>query len=112
MKNKKLDFNKTNGLIPAIIQDFVSQKILMLGYINEEALEKTKTTGVVYFWSRKRKRLWLKGEKSGNKLLVKRFFLDCDRDALLIQVELLGQFACHLNRKSCFSLITPIQAIA
>lgn len=108
----KLNFKDKNSLIPVIIQEFKTGDILMLGFMNKNAWQKTLKTGFIYFWSRKKKRLWLKGEKSGNKLLVKRFFLDCDCDALLIQVELLGQFACHLNRKSCFSLITPIQAIA
>ncbi len=89
-------------LIPAIIQENSTGEILMLGYMNKEALEMTKKEGVVYFWSRKRKRLWLKGETSENKLKVIRIFTDCDNDTLLLQVELIGTSVCHLGEKSCF----------
>lgn len=92
----------TEELIPVIIQEDKTGEVLMLGYMNQEALEKTRQEGYVYFWSRKRKRLWMKGEESGNKLKVKKIFRDCDRDALLIQIELIGKYACHENKKSCF----------
>ena len=98
----KIDFTKNNGLVPAIIQQEKTGDILMLGYMNEEALEKTKQTGFVYFWSRSKKRLWMKGEKSGNKLKVKNIFVDCDQDSLLIKVELIGKCACHTGNKTCF----------
>ncbi|MBI2036641.1 phosphoribosyl-AMP cyclohydrolase [Candidatus Microgenomates bacterium] len=98
----KLDFNKGNGLIPAIIQDDKSGEILMLGYMNEEALQKTKEEGWVYFWSRSRNKLWQKGEESGNKFKVKKIFQDCDNDTLLIRVALIGQNACHTGNKTCF----------
>lgn len=91
-----------NKLIPAIIQNAITKDVLMLGYMNRKALTKTMKTGFVYFWSRKRKKLWMKGEESGNKLKVKQIFIDCDADALLIKVELIGKAACHTGSKSCF----------
>ncbi len=97
-----IDFTKSNGLVPAIIQDYKSGEIYMLGYMNEESLQKALTTGWVYFWSRSRQKLWMKGEESGNKLRVKEIFSDCDKDSLLIQVELLGKNVCHTGNKSCF----------
>ncbi len=102
MKNVDTDFGKGNGLVPAIIQDYKSGGVLMLGYINQEALQKTSESGWVYFWSRSKNRLWMKGEESGNKLKVKKIFIDCDRDAILIKVELIGKVACHTGNKSCF----------
>lgn len=99
---KKINLFSENNLLPAIIQEDKTGEVLMLGYINKEAFEKTKQTGLVYFWSRSRNKLWLKGEQSGNKLKVKKILTDCDKDALLIQVELIGKYACHKNRKSCF----------
>ncbi len=89
-------------LIPAIIQENSTGEILMLGYMNKEALEKTKKESFVYFWSRKRNRLWMKGETSGNKLRVKRILTDCDNDTLMLQVELIGTSVCHMGTKSCF----------
>lgn len=89
-------------LIPAIIQEEKTGDVLMLGYMNQEALEKTRQEGYVYFWSRKRERLWVKGEESGNKLKIKQIFKDCDGDTLLIQVTLVGNAACHTGVKSCF----------
>lgn len=96
----KLDFKK--GLIPAIIQDYKSGEVLMLGFMNQEALQKTKDTGWVYFWSRSKNRLWMKGEQSGNKLKIKKILQDCDRDTLLIKVELIGTNVCHTGNKTCF----------
>lgn len=97
-----IDFTKSNGLAPAIIQDYKSGNIYMLGYMNEEALQKTLETGWVYFYSRSRQTLWMKGEKSGNKLKVKDIFSDCDNDSILIKVKLNGNNVCHTGNKSCF----------
>lgn len=98
----KIDFKKANGLVPAVIQDFETAKVLMLGYMNVEAFEKTKTTNDVYFWSRSRKKLWLKGEVSGNLLKVIEIFADCDGDAILIKVKLIGNAVCHTGKRTCF----------
>ncbi len=99
---KKLDFKKGNGLIPAIIQDEKSGDVYMLGYMNEQALEETKKTGKVHFWSRSRKKLWMKGEESGNILVVKEILIDCDNDTILIKVKLQGAVVCHTGNKTCF----------
>lgn len=90
------------NLFPVIIQEYESKEILMLGYVNRLALQKTRQTGYVYFWSRSRNMLWLKGETSGNKLKIKNIFIDCDKDTYLFQVKLIGQNICHTNKKSCF----------
>lgn len=89
-------------LLPTIIQDYKTLEVYMLGYTNKESLKKTKQSGYVCFWSRSRKKLWMKGEESGNKLKVKKIFLDCDKDALLIKVKLIGKNVCHTGNKSCF----------
>jgi len=91
-----------DGLIPAIIQDKRSGKVLMLGYMNEEAFEQTLTSGFVTFFSRSRQKLWTKGETSGHRLRVREVRVDCDADALLIQADLTGLGCCHLGYKSCF----------
>lgn len=101
MKNV-IDFKKLNGLVPAIIQDYESGEVLMLGFMNQQAFEKTFQTKLVYFWSRKRNKLWLKGEESGNKLKVKEIFIDCDKDTLLLKVKLIGKNVCHTRSKTCF----------
>lgn len=101
MKNI-IDFKKENGLIPAIIQDYKSGEVLMLGFMNQEALQKTLESGWVYFWSRSENKLWMKGEESGNKLKVREMFKDCDKDALLIKVELIGKSVCHTGNRTCF----------
>lgn len=90
-------------LLPAIIQDQSSGQVLMLGYMNTEALQKTQDTGYVHFFSRKRRQLWLKGATSGNKLKVKQVYLDCDQDTYLIIVDLVGTHVCHLGTVSCFT---------
>ncbi len=95
------DFNKMNGLVPAIIQHYQSNQVLMLGFMNAEALEKTKKTGRVTFFSRTKNRLWTKGEESGNFLEVKEFQEDCDQDTLLIKVDPVGP-VCHTGDASCF----------
>ena len=91
-----------NMLIPTIIQDNESKAVYMLGYSSAKSLEKTKQTGYVWFWSRSRKKLWMKGEKYGNKLKIKNIFFDCDQDALLIEVSLEGKNVCHTGNLSCF----------
>lgn len=100
---KNIDFKKGKGLIPAVIQEEKTSEVLMLGYINKESLTQTIKTGYVTFWSRSRKELWMKGETSGNKLKVKKIMVDCDKDTLLIKVEMEGnKVACHTGNKSCF----------
>src|SRR5580700_6711488 len=98
----ELDFQKENGLIPAIVQDHVSGEVLMLGFMSQEALALTKQTGIVTFYSRSRKKLWTKGESSGQKLLLRELRVDCDLDALLVRVELAGRAVCHEGYRSCF----------
>jgi phosphoribosyl-ATP pyrophosphohydrolase/phosphoribosyl-AMP cyclohydrolase len=97
----KLDFTKAGGLIPAIIQDEYTNKVLMLGFMNEEALEKTQITGKVTFFSRTKNRLWTKGEESGNFLNVVSITADCDCDSLLIKVHPVGS-VCHTGNDTCF----------
>jgi phosphoribosyl-AMP cyclohydrolase len=97
-----LDFEKENGLIPAIVQDHLNGEVLMLGFMNPEALALTQKTGFVTFYSRSRKKLWTKGETSGQKLILRELRLDCDRDALLVRVELAGGAVCHEGYRSCF----------
>jgi len=96
-----IDFRKGNGLVPAVIQDYTTLQVLMIGYMNEEALKKTEEEGKVTFFSRSRNRLWTKGDTSGNYLFVKNITPDCDNDALLIKVDPAGP-VCHTGRKSCF----------
>ena len=98
----ELDFEKENGLIPAIVQDAGSGEILMLGFMNREALAKTQQTGFVTFFSRSRQKLWTKGETSGQKLLLRELRVDCDLDALLVRAELEGGAVCHEGYRSCF----------
>jgi len=98
----ELDFEKTNGLIPVIAQDYKTNEVLMLAYMNKEAWEKTLETGKATYWSRSRNKLWLKGETSGNFQIVKEIFVDCDLDTVLLKVEQIGEAACHEGYKSCF----------
>ena len=97
----KLDWEKVNGLIPAIIQDNQTLQVLMLGYMNKEALEISQSTGLATFFSRTRQKLWTKGETSGNNLKIKKITHDCDNDTLLVLAENNGP-TCHLGRNSCF----------
>jgi phosphoribosyl-ATP pyrophosphohydrolase/phosphoribosyl-AMP cyclohydrolase len=97
----ELDFNKMNGLVPAIIQDDYTQKVLMLGFMNKEAYEKTVETGKVTFFSRTKNRLWMKGEESGNVLNVVSIAADCDQDTLLIKVHPAGP-VCHTGADTCW----------
>jgi len=101
MENTQLDFSKLNGLIPAIIQDNTTNVVLMLGFMNEEALMKTEETGQVTFFSRSKKRLWTKGEESGNFLNVVSIASDCDNDTLLIKVNPVGP-VCHTGDDTCW----------
>jgi phosphoribosyl-ATP pyrophosphohydrolase/phosphoribosyl-AMP cyclohydrolase len=97
----KIDFEKNNGLVPVIIQDNTTQQVLMLGYMNKEAFEKTQQEQTVTFFSRSKNRLWTKGETSGNFLLVNQILVDCDDDTILIKATPLGA-TCHTGQKSCF----------
>ncbi|GAB2655676.1 bifunctional phosphoribosyl-AMP cyclohydrolase/phosphoribosyl-ATP diphosphatase HisIE [Flavihumibacter cheonanensis] len=99
----KVDFQKyTDGLVPAIIQDHTTQKVLMLGFMNEEALRRTEETGKVTFYSRSKNRLWTKGEESGHFLELKSMAVDCDQDTLLIKANPLGP-TCHTGADTCWS---------
>jgi len=97
-----VDFDKTGGLVPAIVQDNETGEILMLAYMNQEALNATLSTGKATYYSRSRQSLWVKGETSGNVQLVKEIRIDCDDDTVLIKVEQLGGAACHTGHRSCF----------
>ena len=99
----ELDFKKySDGLVPAVIQDYTTHKVLMLGFMNEEAVKKTEQTGTVTFYSRTKKRLWTKGEESGNHLIVKQIMADCDNDTLLIKASPTGP-VCHTGADTCWS---------
>lgn len=98
----ELDFKKQGGLIPCIFQDVKTKRVLMLGYMNELAWQKTVETGKVHYWSRSRNKLWLKGESSGHTQKVHDIYVDCDNDTVLILGEQIGGAACHLGYESCF----------
>ena len=102
MEKLVIDFAKTGGLIPAIVQEWKTGEVLMVAYMNPESWAKTQETGKACFWSRSRQKLWLKGETSGHVQIVKEAYLDCDRDALLLKVEQMGEAACHTGFRSCF----------
>ncbi|MEQ1655627.1 MAG: bifunctional phosphoribosyl-AMP cyclohydrolase/phosphoribosyl-ATP diphosphatase HisIE [Nitrospira sp.] len=93
------------GLIPAVVQDWLDGTVLMVGYMNQDALNQTVATKTVHFWSRSRQKLWEKGETSGNKLLVKNLFMDCDRDTILVKAQPVGP-TCHTGARACF--FTPL----
>jgi phosphoribosyl-AMP cyclohydrolase len=98
----EIDFKKGDGLIPVIIQDASTHEVLMLGYMNQEAWEETIKTGKASFWSRSRKKIWVKGETSKHFQEVKEIYLDCDGDTLLLKVDQIGGAACHMGFRSCF----------
>ncbi|MFZ0297039.1 MAG: phosphoribosyl-AMP cyclohydrolase [Candidatus Sulfotelmatobacter sp.] len=99
----EINFDKMQGLVPAVIQDAASGELLMVGFMSREALGKTLRTGFVTFYSRTRHRLWTKGETSGNRLEVTAAWTDCDRDAVLFRVRVLGEGkVCHTGSRSCF----------
>ncbi len=97
-----LNFAKGNGLLPAIVQDHDSGKILMMAYINKISWEKTLETGEAHYWSRSRQELWHKGGTSGHIQKIKEIYMDCDQDTVLFKVEQIGGAACHMGYESCF----------
>ena len=98
----KLDFSKFDGLLPAIIQDYQTHEVLMVAFMNEEAWNATLSSGKATFYSRSRKKLWVKGESSGHVQHVREIRVDCDNDTVLLKVDQVGGAACHLGYKSCF----------
>jgi len=98
----ELDYSKLDGLVSAVVQDAASGRVLMVGYMNREAFEKTVATGHVTFFSRTRHKLWTKGETSGHTLVVREISTDCDQDAILIRADALGPGVCHNGYQSCF----------
>jgi phosphoribosyl-AMP cyclohydrolase len=103
LADRHMDFSKLDGLIPAVVQDDRTGEVLMVGFMNEEALSRTRDTGFATFFSRTRGALWTKGETSGNRLEVKRILIDCDDDTVLLKVVPLGDgVACHTGERSCF----------
>lgn len=98
----ELDFSKYGGLIPAIAQDFQTGEVLMLANINPESWQETLATGRAVYYSRSRKRLWRKGEESGNVQLIREILVDCDGDSVIFKVEQIGGAACHTGHRSCF----------
>ena len=101
-KRPFLDFAKQEGLVPAIAQDYETGEVLMLAYMDEEAWERTLATKKAHYFSRSRKKLWLKGETSGKVQVVKEILIDCDDDTVVLKVEQIGRAACHTGRRSCF----------
>jgi phosphoribosyl-ATP pyrophosphohydrolase/phosphoribosyl-AMP cyclohydrolase len=109
----EIDFDKMQGLTPAVIQDADTRELLMVGFMNREALEATLRTSFVTFYSRTRKTLWTKGETSGNRLQVVAAWTDCDRDTVLLHVRVLGAgVVCHTGSRSCFTEELPLGAAA
>ena len=99
-----MDYTKLDGLVPAVIQDAESGEVLMVGFMNDTALAKTRETGFATFYSRSRKGLWMKGETSGNKLAVQQILVDCDDDTVLVKVTRLGDGnVCHTGERTCFN---------
>jgi phosphoribosyl-ATP pyrophosphohydrolase/phosphoribosyl-AMP cyclohydrolase len=107
----QIDFDKMQGLVPAVIQDADTAELLMLGFMNREALQATLLTGFATFYSRTRQKLWTKGETSGNRLAVVAAWTDCDRDTILLRVRVLGSGkVCHTGSRSCFTQELPVGA--
>jgi len=107
----EIDFDKMQGLVPAVIQDASTAELLMVGFMNRKALETTLRTGFVTFYSRTRQKLWTKGETSGNRLEVVAAWTDCDRDTVLLRVRILGEGkVCHTGSRSCFTQKLPLGA--
>ncbi len=98
----ELDFSKGNGLLPAIVQEYRTGKVLMLAYINEASWQKTLETREAHYWSRSRQELWHKGGTSGHVQKIKSIFIDCDSDTVLFQVDQVGEAACHTGYDTCF----------
>jgi phosphoribosyl-ATP pyrophosphohydrolase/phosphoribosyl-AMP cyclohydrolase len=104
-----IDFTKLDGLVPGVVQDAATGQMLMLGFLNEESYRMTLESGFVTFWSRTRKKLWMKGESSGNRLRIVEASTDCDNDSLLFRVVVEGDgLVCHEGTVSCFTKIIPI----
>lgn len=97
-----LDFEKQDGLVPAIAQDYATGEVLMLAYMNDESWKLTLETGVAHYWSRSRNKLWKKGESSGNVQEIREIRIDCDNDTVLLKVHQVGRAACHTGYRSCF----------
>jgi phosphoribosyl-AMP cyclohydrolase len=111
--NTQIDFAKMQGLVPAIVQDDATHEVLMLGFMNAEAFDKTLNGGYVTFFSRTRNELWTKGQSSGNRLKVTSITTDCDRDTFLVRVQVEGAgIVCHLGTRSCFTQEIPLGAEA
>jgi phosphoribosyl-ATP pyrophosphohydrolase/phosphoribosyl-AMP cyclohydrolase len=111
LKNPQIDFNKMDGLVPAIVQDAGTKQVLMVGFCNEESYRRTRESGFVTFWSRTRQKLWMKGETSGNRLRVVAASTDCDHDTLLFEVVVEGDgLVCHEGTVSCFTRPIPVDA--
>ena len=98
----KIDFQKGDGLVPVIAQDYKDGEVLMMAYMNQESWDLTLKTGIVHYWSRSRGKLWKKGESSGNVQEVKEIRVDCDNDCILVKVNQIGDAACHTGYRSCF----------
>ena len=106
----QLDFEKMDGLLPAVVQDGRDGEVLMVGFMNREAMQQTMEKGYVTFFSRTRGKLWMKGETSGNRLRVLSAYTDCDRDTLLLRVEVEGAgLVCHQGTRSCFTEAVPVR---
>ena len=99
-----IDFSKGDGIVPVIVQDANTNEVLTLAYSNKESLERTLSTGNSWFWSRSRKKLWMKGEESGNTQKVQKVLVDCDSDSLIYMVEPKGP-ACHTGERTCFQTL-------
>jgi phosphoribosyl-ATP pyrophosphohydrolase/phosphoribosyl-AMP cyclohydrolase len=107
-----MDYSKLDGLIPAVIQDADSSEVLMVGFMNEQALAHTRATGYATFFSRTRQKLWTKGETSGNKLQVREILVDCDEDTVLVKVTRLGDGnVCHTGTRTCFARQLDVTAV-
>jgi phosphoribosyl-ATP pyrophosphohydrolase/phosphoribosyl-AMP cyclohydrolase len=107
----QIDFAKTDGLVPGIVQDAATGEMLMLGFLNEESFRKTLASGYVTFWSRSRNQLWMKGETSGNRLKIVSAATDCDNDTLLFRVQVEGDgLVCHEGTVSCFTKAIAVEA--
>jgi phosphoribosyl-AMP cyclohydrolase len=107
-----MDYSKLDGLIPAVIQDAESDEVLMVGFMNDEALAETRRTGYATFFSRTRGKLWMKGETSGNKLQVVETLVDCDDDTVLLKVRRLGDGnVCHTGARSCFREVKDLESL-
>jgi phosphoribosyl-ATP pyrophosphohydrolase/phosphoribosyl-AMP cyclohydrolase len=110
--NAELDFDKLGGLLPAVVQDSADGEVLMVGFMNREALDRTLEEGYVTFFSRTRQQLWTKGETSGNRLKVVTASIDCDRDTLLLRVKVEGAgLVCHCGTRSCFTEAIQLRAL-